>query len=148
MQKSLRWALGLYFVVISLEYVPAALLMFGVQNTAGPNWILPAVPFFQGLVIAAAGVFLLRSASRSADVTGTIVVPPVESILQLFGVYFIVEGLVAFARTLSGLLFFNEVWSISLGSSLAAAGAYALLGGIPLSRPGTIARLIGPYSTA
>ena len=59
--------------------------MFGVQNPAGPNWVLPAIPFFQGLVIAAAGVFLLRSPSGSADVT-TIAVPPVESILQLFGV--------------------------------------------------------------
>jgi hypothetical protein len=148
METSFRRVLGLYFLVASLQYLPVALFMFGVQNPAGPKWILPAIPFAQGVVTALAGLFLFRSRSKSTEVAGTVTIPSIESILQLLGVFFAVSGLVASVRPLVDHLFFNEVWSISLGGSFAAAGASVLAGGFLLARPHTLAKLIEPYSAA
>ena len=64
------------------------------------------------------------------------------------GVFFAISGLVASVRPLSGLLFFHEVWSISVASSLAAAGASVLAGWLLLAQPRTVAKLIEPYSAA
>ena len=121
MEVPLRRALGLYFVVTALQYGPAALFMLGVRNTMGPNWILPAIPFTQGVVTAAAGLFLLRSPARPGEPTASIVVPPVQSVLQLFGIFFMVRGLVSAVRVLSPLVFSNYVLGVSAGSDLASS---------------------------
>ena len=142
MELSLRRILGLYFLVISLQYIPAAVFMLAVENPMGPDWILPAVPFAQGVVTACAGLVLLRARSTAADVPGTIVVPSVDLLLQVVGVNFAVGGLVGTVRPLSGVLFLNEVWSVSVAGELAAAAAAVLAGGFLITRSSIVMKML------
>ena len=137
MESTLRRILGMYFVVSSLQYVPAAAMVYGIQNTIGPQWLLSLIPLTQGALTAAAGVWLLRAGPHVEDAT-SVIAPPVETFVQLFGVYFIVNGLVALANPLSGVLFFHEVWSLSAGSRVASAIASVSIGLYLVARPTAI----------
>jgi hypothetical protein len=142
METPLRRALGLYFVVVSLQYIPASLFMLGVENPVGPRWVLIAIPFAQGAIFAAAGMILFRSHDAQKQPTTSVVLPSSESIVQLFGVFFVARGLIALARPLAGFLFFNEIWSIGLGSELASAVASVLIGFVLLTWPRAITSLM------
>jgi hypothetical protein len=138
MHAFLKRALGLYFLVSSLAYIPAGIFMFGVQNPYGPAWVIPAIPLVQGLITAVAGLWLYRSGA-SNDVEVDLAWPPLESFLQLFGVYFAVGGLVSLARPLSSVLFFNESIGLSAGSNLASAATSIAIGGFLAARPQALA---------
>jgi hypothetical protein len=127
----------MYFVVSSLQYVPAAAMVYGIQNTVGPQWLLSLIPLTQGALTAAAGVWLLRTGAPVKDST-SVIAPPVETFVQLFGVYFVVDGLVALADPLSGVLLFNEVWSLSAGSRVASSVASVSIGLYLVTRPTAI----------
>src|SRR5262249_30270046 len=98
MEMSLRRFLGLYFVVTSLQYLPAAVFMLGAINSTGPNWILPAISLTQGAITAVAGFVLYRSAASADESSGTLATPGVPVLVQLVGVYFVVAGLVGGIR--------------------------------------------------
>ena len=121
MHKLIRCAAGLYFLVSAVQYIPAGLLMLGVESPYGPRWIVPAIPLAQGLVTAVAGFWLIRSSRGEIDATVERTWPSIESFLQLFGVYLVVGGLVASARPLSGGLFFHESFGLPAGGELASA---------------------------
>jgi uncharacterized membrane protein HdeD (DUF308 family) len=120
--------------------------MFGVQNLGGPDWILPATPFAQGLIAAGAGLLLLRSSDNPKYPTGSVVVPGIAALIQLFGVYFIVSGLVGLAGSLSRVVLLNEVSSRSVNGSFASAIASVIAGVILVARPVWIAGLMPPDS--
>ena len=86
MEILLRRLLGLYLAVLALTSVPHALFYFGVDNAAGPWWILPGIPLSQGLIFAVAGYLLTRQPAPAFPPGSSLVFPPVESLLQLFGV--------------------------------------------------------------
>lgn len=134
MEIILRRLLGLYFVVSAVAFVPAAFFYFGVENSPGPWWILPAIPLAQGVVFAVAGFLLIRQASRVVPAEQDLVFPPVQSLLQLMGVYFIVEGLSAVVRPAVDFWFFTETWFARFGD-FAAAGVWLVCGWILLKRP-------------
>jgi hypothetical protein len=135
MHRIVRYALGLFFVVSALEYIPASVFMLGVQNPYGPSWVIPAIPLVQGLINALAGVWLMRS-GRSDDVAASEAQwPTVKTILQLFGVYFAVGGVVSLARPASEVLFFNESMALGAGSSIASAVIAIVIGAYLIARP-------------
>jgi len=142
MEISFRRVLGLYFLVTSLQFLPAAVFMLGVINGTGPNWILPATSFTQGVITALAGLVLFRSRARINDVPGTLVTPSLPVLLELIGVYFIVSGLVHGVGPLFRLMFLNEVLARSVGSELAAAGVGILTGGLLIARARPIANAL------
>ena len=148
MESILKRILGTYFVVSALEYVPAALYLLGVRNAAGPQWVLAAVPILQGLVTAVAGFWLLRTPGSYDAATIAPLIGDVETLVQLFGMYFLVIGLVGIASPLSGLLFFNEVWSISAGGSVASALTSIVIGVYLMVRPGALSALFKRQTVA
>jgi len=147
MDVLLKRALGLYFLVSSLTYLPAGILMLGVQNPYGPAWIIPAVPLAQGVVTAAAGVWLYRS-GPSADADGVPDWPPVETFLQLFGVYFVAGGLVSLARPVAGVLWFHESIGVSAGSNMVSAMTSIAIGAVLLACPRPLASYLNQRRVA
>jgi len=146
MDISLRRVLGLYFLVTSLQFLPTAVFMLAVINSTGPNWILPAISFTQGVITAVAGLVLFRSSARTSDIPGSLVTPGIPVLLQLVGVYFVVGGLVSGVRPLFRLMFLNEVWASGVGSELAAAGIGILAGGLLIAQARPIANVLARYS--
>lgn len=121
METLLRRTLGLYFAITSLGYVPAALVYLGVENALGPWWVLPLVPLSQAAVFFTAGVILLRSRSEDVVPLGPgVVFPPVDVLLQLTGVYFVVVGLESVVEPAVSMLFVTEAWSARVGQCAAA----------------------------
>jgi hypothetical protein len=141
MDVLLKRALGLYFMVNALTSIPAGIAMFGVQNPYGPSWILPAVPLTQGLITAVAGVWLYRS-RPSAEAVILPTWPSIESLLQLFGIYFVVEGLVFMARPVAGVLWFHETVGLTAGSTIVSAAASIALGVCLVAWPAALASLL------
>jgi hypothetical protein len=146
MDISLRRFLGLYFLVTSLQYIPPALFMLGVINSLGPNWILPAISFTQGVITACAGFILFRSRPEALNVPGTISAPGIPVLLQLVGVYFLVDGVVGAVPPLFRLLFYSEVWAMSVGTELAAAAVEAVAGAVLITRTRPITKFLDSYS--
>jgi hypothetical protein len=141
MDVLLKRALGVYFIVNSLTSIPAGIAMIGVENPFGPSWILPAVPLAQGLITAVAGVWLYRSGVPAE--TGVVPAwPPIEGFLQLFGIYFVVGGLVSLARPVAGVLWFHETVGLSAGSTMVSAAASIAIGGCLVAQPGPLASLL------
>jgi len=135
METLLRRLLGLYFVITSLGYVPMTLAYLGVENSFGPWWMLPLVPLSQAVIFSAAGVILLRTRSQEDVPLGPgVIFPPVESLLQLTGVYFIVTGLGSIARPAVDMLLMTESWVARLGN-FAAAAVWLLGGWVLVKRP-------------
>ena len=127
MENLFRRLLGLYFVVLSFGYVPATLAYLGVENAFGPRWVLLFVPLSQAVIFLAAGLTLLRKHSPEAVPLGAgVVFPPLDSLLQLVGVYFLVIGLGSATRPAVDMIFVTEAWIARLGSFVEAA---VLLGG-------------------
>ena len=147
MEILLRRLLGLYFVVSALAFVPAALFYVGVENTAGPWWILPAIPLAQGVVFAVAGLLLTRRPAPAVPLESGVVFPPVESLLQWLGVYFIVEGLSSAVRPGLDMLLFTESWWARVGN-FAAAAVWLVGGWILVSRPEIILKAFSKQPTA
>ena len=146
MDIPLRRFLGLYFLVTSLQFLPATVFMLGVVNSAGPNWVLPAISFTQAVITALAGLVLFRPARRTSDAPASIVAPGIPTLLQIVGVYFAVSGLVSGTRPLFRLLFSNEVWARGVGTELAAAAVGIILGGLLITRARSIASVLARYS--
>src|SRR6476659_8234113 len=94
MESVLRRLLGLYFVVWSFGYIPSALTFLAVDGSVGVRrWAVLVVPLMQGAVFCIAGLTLLRRhAEQPVPLGSGIVFPAVDVLLQLVGVYFIVEG--------------------------------------------------------
>lgn len=138
MEILLRRLLGLYFVVSAVAFVPSALFYLGVENTAGPSWILVAIPLAQAIVFAVAGVLLTRERAPLVPIESGLVFPPVPSLLQLLGVYFIVEGLSSAARPGIDMLFFSESWWARVGN-FAGAAVWLAAGWMLVSRPSVVA---------
>lgn len=139
MPFTLRRAVGVYFLVTSLQSIPTAVFMLGVQNTFGPQWALWATPLAQGVVMALAGLWLVRSRPSADDRDETVSgAPSLETLVQLFGVYFTIEGLVSAANPLSSVLLFNEVWSASAGSRVASPVVSMALGLYLVARPSAV----------
>jgi len=135
MEILLRRLLGVYFVVSAVAFLPAAFFYFGVESTPGvPWWILPAIPLAQGIVFAVAGFLLSRQPAPAVNLQSGIVFPPVESLLQLLGVNFIVEGLSAAVRPALNMLFFTESWWAVVGN-FAAAVVWLAAGWMIYRRP-------------
>jgi hypothetical protein len=135
MEALFRRMLGLYFVITSLGYVPAALAYLGVENAYGPWWILPIVPIADALVFSVAGLLLLRTRPDEAVPQGPgIVFPPLDSLLPLMGLFFIVEGLESAIRPAVDMLFVTEAWVVRVGS-FAAAIVWLVGGWILVTRP-------------
>ncbi len=148
MEKLLRRLLGLYFIVSSVAYVPAGLFYLGVESTAGPWWILPTVPLMQGAIFAGAGLVLLRGEpAENVPLGSGVVFPAVEPLLQLFGLYFIVEGLSSGVRPAVDMWFFAESWWARLGEA-AAAAVWLLAGWLLVRRPRAVLGLLSRYATA
>jgi hypothetical protein len=148
METLLRRLLGLYFIVTSVAYVPAALFYFGVENSAGPWWILPVLPLAQGAIFAAAGLMLLRGQSEEAVPVGAgLVFPPVESLLQLLGVYFIVQGLSSGVQPGVEMWFFGETWFTRFGN-FAGAAVWLSAGWILVKRPRAVLGVLSRHVTA
>lgn len=141
MENLLRRLLGLYFVVAALAFVPAALFYIGVENASGPWWLLPAVPLAQGVVFGTAGFLLSRLPRPAVPVETRVVFPPMESLLQLLGVYFIVEGLSSAVRPGVDMWFFSETWFSRLGN-LAGAAVWLVAGWILAKHPEVILKAL------
>jgi hypothetical protein len=139
MHSLARYALGLYFIVSALAYIPAGIFTIGVQNPYGPSWVIPAIPLVQGLINAVAGIWLIRSGRSGVVAAVESGWPTVETVLQLFGVYSVVGGLVALARPAVGVLFFNESVGLSAGSSIASAVVAIVIGAYLVARPQPLA---------
>jgi NADH:ubiquinone oxidoreductase subunit 4 (subunit M) len=138
MEILLRRLLGLYFVVSAVAFVPAALFYLGVQNAAGPWWVMPAVPLAQAVVFAVAGLVLVRQRARHLAADGGVVFPPVPSLLQLLGVYFIVEGASAAVGPAVDMLFLSEGAWARFGNVTAAA-VWLVAGWTLVRRPQMVA---------
>lgn len=139
MQTHIRYALGLYFIVSALEYIPASIFTVGVQNPYGPWWAIPAIPLAQGVVNAVAGVWLFRSGRSEDGAPIDLQWPTAEAVLQLFGVYSVVGGLVSLARPLFGVLLFSETIGFSAGASIASSATAIAIGAYLLARPHPLA---------
>ena len=148
MESILKRILGTYFVASALQYVPAALYTLGVQSPAGPHWVFVAVPLLQGLATAAAGFWLLRTPGSYDATTMAQLFRDVETLVQLFGMYFTVNGVVRIATPFSGLLFFNEDWGIYAGGSVASALTLILIGVYLMVRPGALSALFKRHTAA
>jgi hypothetical protein len=147
MEILLRRLLGLYFVVSAVTFVPTALFYLGIQNPSGPWWIMPAVPLTQAVVFAVAGWLLSRERAPHVPVEGGVVFPPVPSLLQLLGVYFIVEGFSSGVRPAVDMLFFSEsAWSRF--GNFAAAAVWLAAGWILVSRPNMVADAVSRRTRA
>ncbi len=142
MTSSLHRALGAYFVVSALQFVPAAVFMMGVENTYGPQWLLWAMPLTQGLVTAMAGLWLLRRPAPGGDSAATVVSPPVDTLVQLFGLTVLVGGVVDLANPVSSVLLFDEVWSASAVTRIASPVASVAIGLYLVARAGAVARFL------
>lgn len=142
MTSSLHRVLGAYFVVNALQSIPAALFMMGVQNPYGPQWLLWAMPLTQGLVTALAGLWLVRRPAPVGESGATVVSPPVDTIVQLFGVTILVGGVVDLANPLSSVLFFTEDWSPSAVSRLASPLTSVAIGIYLVARAGAVVRFL------
>lgn len=140
MEILLRRLLGLYLAVLALTSVPDALFYFGVDNAAGPWWILPAIPLSQGLIFAVAGYLLTCQRAPAFPPGSSLVFPPVESLLQLFGVYFIVEGVSSAVRAGLEMIMFTESWWSRIGN-FGAAAVWLVAGLIIVMRPGMVLNL-------
>jgi hypothetical protein len=135
MESLLRRLLGLYFVILSFGYVPGALAYLGVENAFGPNWVLLFVPFSQAVIFSVAGLVLLRTHSADAVPLGPgLVLPALDSLLQLAGIYFIVTGLGSAVRPVVDMLFVTETWVARVGN-LSAAAVWLAGGYVLVSRP-------------
>ena len=74
--------LGLYFVITSFGYVPAALAYLGVENAFGARWVLLFVPLSQAVIFSVAGLILLRKRTADAVPLGRgVIFPPIDSLL-------------------------------------------------------------------
>ena len=147
MEILLRRLLGLYLAVLALTSLPAALLYIGVDNAAAPWWILPAIPLSQGLIFAVAGYLLMRQPAPAFQPGSSLVFPPVESLLQSFGVYFIVEGVSSAVRLGLEMIMFTESWWSRIGSF--GAGAVWLVAGlIIVTRPEIVLKFFSPRFVA
>ena len=147
MESLLRRLLGLYLIITAVAYVPAALFYLGIDNAAGPWWILPTVPLMQGVILAVAGLMLLHSHSAEGIQAGAgVVFPPVESLLQLFGVYFIVQGLSSGVQSGVDMWFFGESWWSRVGN-VAAAAVWLLAGWIVVKCPRAVLGLLSRGAT-
>ena len=134
MEILLRRLLGLYLAVLALTSIPSALFYLGVDNTAGPWWILPAIPLSQGLIFGVAGYVLSRQPAPAFPPASSLVFPPIESLLQLFGVYFTVEGVSSAVRAGLEMFMFTESWWSRVGS-FGAAAVWLAAGFIIVRRP-------------
>jgi hypothetical protein len=146
MEIVLRRLLGLYFVVSAVAYVPTALFYLGVENTAGPSWILVAIPLAQAIVFAVAGILLSRERAPLLPIeSGGLVFPPIPSLLQLLGLYFIVEGLSAAARPGIDMMFFSENWWARVGN-FAGAAVWLAAGWVLVSRPSVVTDTLSDWA--
>ena len=135
METLLRRLLGLYFVILSFGYVPGALAYLGVENASGPNWVLLFVPFSEAVIFFVAGLVLLRKHSADAVPLGPgLVLPALDSLLQLAGIYFIVTGLGSAVGPAVDTLFVTETWVARVGN-LSAAAVWLAGGYVLVSRP-------------
>jgi hypothetical protein len=142
METLLRRLLGMYFVVTSIAYVPTALAFLGVESSFSPWWLVPAVPASQAVILFAAGLVLLRRRpSDGIPVTDGVVFPPIESLLQLAGLFFIVTGLASLVQPTVDMLLVTESWSARLGS-FAAAAVWCLAGSVFVTRPRQLVQVL------
>ena len=135
METLLRRILGLYFVITSLEYIPAALSYLAVENSVGPWWMLPVVPLSQAVIGIVAGLILLRGGSGAGDavpIGAGVVFPPLDALLKLLGVYFVVMGVGYLIEPAVNMWFLTEAW-VARAGHFAAAVAW-LAGGCALIR--------------
>jgi hypothetical protein len=146
MEALSRRLLGVYFVVTSVASVPAALASLGIQNPFGPWWILPLVPMAQGVIFAGAGLLLLRQRSPEAVPAGAgVVFPPMESLLQLWGVYFIVAGLTSLVQPMAGMILVAQSWPARIGGFVEAA-VWCLAGLGLVTRPRRVSERLRRYT--
>ena len=141
MEILLRRLLGLYLRVSAVAFLPAALFYLDVENTAGPWWILPAVPMAQAVVFAVAGFLLSRQPAPAIPLESGIVLPVAQALLQLLGVYFIVEGLSSAVRHGVDMLIFTQGWITRLGH-FAADAVRLSAGWITVMRPEIVLRTV------
>jgi hypothetical protein len=147
MEILLRRLLGVYLAVSAVASVPAAFFYFGVENTAGPWWILPAIPLAQGVVFAVAGYLLTRQPAPAFPAESGVAFPPVESLLKLLGVYFMVEGLSSAVAPGVDMLIFTEHWFTRAGN-FSAAAVWLVAGWIMVTRPEVVLKLFSRRSPA
>ena len=147
MEILLRRLLGLYFLIMSFGYIPAALSYLGVGNAYGPWWVLPVVPLSQAVIFSVAGLILLRRSADAVSLGAGMVFPPVDSLLQLVGVYFIVIGLGSAVAPAVNMLFVGETWVARVGN-FAAAVVWVAGGLFLVTRPQAVLNFLTRYRTA
>ena len=133
--------LGIYFLVRGLMQLVGTLSMFGIDLPPGGRRDgLIAATALQGVIAVSAAIVLLRGrfdgqASSESPLATVRFEPP---ILQLIGVYFVIEGLWAVTRPAVATFLYSSPWQIQLAELLAAlvAGSAGLF---LLIRPNQIA---------
>ena len=149
MELVLRRLLGLYFVVWSFGYIPSALTFLAVDSSVGVRrWPVLVVPLLQGTVFCMAGLTLLRRHSEQPVPLGSsIVFPAVDALLQLVGVYFIVEGGASLMRPAVDMMLFTQSWWARFGTFM--QGAVLIAGGYALIRfPQAVLKVLTKQTTA
>jgi hypothetical protein len=134
--------LGIYFLVRGLMQLVGTLSMFGIDLPPGSRRVgLVAASALQGVIAVSAAIALLRGrldgqASSESPLAKVRFEPPV---LQLIGVYFLIEGLWALTRPAVATFLYSSAWQIQLAELLAAlvagsAGLFLILRPAPIAR--------------
>jgi hypothetical protein len=118
-----RQTLAIYFLVEGLLFLPNVLGAFGTPGLGSREWILALIPFSQAAVAIGSALVLLRR-TRAVELTGAgDVAFAMPFILQLVGVYFVVQGLTRLVVLGPDLWLFWTSWQVRLSDVLAAAVA-------------------------
>jgi hypothetical protein len=141
-----RRILGVYFVITGAIYLPTAITVLGFETSSISRWPIVVIPLIQGGIALAAGGWLLSGAAiAQADTRAGAWNGALITILQLLGLYFVVEGVAAATEPAVNMFFFGEAWQVRVGS-LASAAVTLLAGVVLVARPSTVAKKIAELS--
>lgn len=143
---TIRRALGVYFVVTGLITAPQIFMSFVFEPPEGTSrWLIPVTVVGQCAVALIAGWWLVRGAAIGAE-AGDTALPhgALKIVLQVLGIYFLVEGAAAGAEWVTALLVISQSWEIS-AEHFAEAAVRLAAGLLLVTRPTAIAQRIAAF---
>jgi hypothetical protein len=140
--SSARRILGVYFLIEGALHIPAAIMPLGYEAGGLPRWPLVLATLGQAGIALAAGWWLVRApAPAPSDPTMDLKQEFIAPALVLMGVYLGVSGLAVLATETVNAYWFREAWQLRTGN-LAGAAVTTAAGGLLITRPALIARLV------
>jgi hypothetical protein len=135
-----RQTLAIYFFVVGLLYLPDILSAFGTPAEGNSVWMLVVILLCQVVIAIGAAVVLFRITPRiDSDVASAM-----PMIIQLLGIYFVVEGLTRVVVSGGNALMFTATWQVRMSDfagAIVGVGAGLLLVMSPRRVAATIASL-------